>query len=392
MKLNISQKNRASIALFFIFIIYLLESSSLLFYVKLPLFQFYWKPLVHLIVIFVILTFPRPRPKSKLKMKENINYWAFNFAAIYIIVYSLAGLIDGFGKSPYSHTPLGILNNLFYIFSILVARELVRSYVVNTFVKKENFLFFILISLFMTIISISFSKFENLKNVKDFVMFFAKDFAPDLSKSLISTYFVFIGGAGPSIIYQGLIETFEWLSPILPNLKWITMALVGVMVPIFSLSALQGYYLKEMKLLKHQEEEDLLGWIITSVASILLIWFTVGVFPIFPSVIATGSMEPMIKPGDVILIKRVNIDDLKVGDVIQFKRENILISHRIIEIVKKDNIICYRTKGDNNSVADSELVKPQDIKGKIIKVVPKIGWPTLLLKSRNKVPLEKVQF
>ncbi|WDU82677.1 hypothetical protein [Caloramator sp. Dgby_cultured_2] len=105
MKLNISQKNRASIALFFIFIIYLLESSSLLFYVKLPLFQFYWKPLVHLIVIFVILTFPRPRPKSKLKMKENINYWAFNFAAIYIIVYSLAGLIDGFGKSPYSHTP-----------------------------------------------------------------------------------------------------------------------------------------------------------------------------------------------------------------------------------------------------------------------------------------------
>ncbi|MDO6354988.1 signal peptidase I [Caloramator sp. CAR-1] len=392
MKINISQKNRASIALFFIFINYLLESSSLLFYVKLPLFQFYWKPLVHLIVIFVILTFPRPRPKSKLKMKENINYWAFNFAAIYIIVYSLAGLIDGFGKSPYSHTPLGILNNLFYIFSILVARELVRSYVVNTFVKKENFLFFILISLFMTIISISFSKFENLKNVKDCVMFFAKDFAPDLSKSLISTYFVFIGGAGPSIIYQGLIETFEWLSPILPNLKWITMALVGVMVPIFSLSALQGYYLKEMKSLKHQEEEDLLGWIITSVASILLIWFTVGVFPIFPSVIATGSMEPMIKPGDVILIKRVNIDDLKVGDVIQFKRENILISHRIIEIVKKDNIICYRTKGDNNSVADSELVKPQDIKGKIIKVVPKIGWPTLLLKSRNKVPLEKVQF
>jgi len=129
---------------------------------------------------------------------------------------------------------------------------------------------------------------------------------------------------------------------------------------------------------------------ITSIVSIGIIWFSVGVFPIYPSVIATGSMEPMIKPGDVILIKKT--DDVKLNDVVQFKRDDILIAHRIIDIVEDDKGKSYRTKGDNNSAPDFELVKGEQIKGKVVKVVPKIGWPTLLVKSKKDVPLEKVEF
>ena len=108
-------------------------------------------------------------------------------------------------------------------------------------------------------------------------------------------------------------------------------------------------------------------------------------------------MEPMIKPGDVILVKKiVNIEEinrLKVGDVMQFKRGNILITHRILEIKQSEKAeISYRTKGDNNSGADSELVKPEDIKGTIVYVVPKIGWPTLLIKSKDNTSMDEVVF
>lgn len=79
--------------------------------------------------------------------------------------------------------------------------------------------------------------------------------------------------------------------------------------------------------------------------------------------------------------------------MIQFKRGDILISHRIIEeIVEKDKTKSYRTQGDNNSGPDFELVKPEDVRGEIIKVIPKIGWPTLLLKTKRDVPMHEIEF
>jgi signal peptidase I len=128
-----------------------------------------------------------------------------------------------------------------------------------------------------------------------------------------------------------------------------------------------------------------------------IIWFAVGVFPIYPSVIATGSMKPMIKPGDIILVKKIvdmdGINSLKEGDVIQFQRDSMLISHRIIEVVNDEKEgIQFITKGDNNSGEDTDFVRPEDIKGTIEQVVPKIGWVTLLIKSDKDVDLDKIEF
>ena len=46
--------------------------------------------------------------------------------------------------------------------------------------------------------------------------------------------------------------------------------------------------------------------ILTGVTGVLIIWFAVGLFPIYPSVIITGSMEPLIKPGDIVLLKKTD--------------------------------------------------------------------------------------
>jgi signal peptidase len=195
---------------------------------------------------------------------------------------------------------------------------------------------------------------------------------------------------------MGVIQAFLHLSPILPDLSWLLVAFIGVLCPVFSLIVMQSIYMKEAKLIRKSAEykEGVLGWIFTSLLSIAIIWFSVGVFPVYPSVIATGSMEPMIKPGDVILVKKItDIEQVNIGDVIQFKRGKILISHRVIEILEdEERGICYRTKGDNNSAADFELVYPEHLKGRIVYVVPKVGWPTLFIKSRDSEPIENVVF
>ena len=102
----------------------------------------------------------------------------------------------------------------------------------------------------------------------------------------------------------------------------------------------------------------------------------------------------MIKPGCYFSDKATDINDiysLKVGDVIQFTRDNILISHRIIEIKEEENVKMFYTKGIIIPV-DFEPVHPEQVKGKIIKVIPKVGWPTLLIKTNKNIDLEGIVF
>lgn len=354
------------------------------------------KSIIWIVLCLLFLYIPAVRSKAKLSKHKLFHWWASNFVLIYIAACIIGGIFDGFGRSPYDLSPTGILLNMLYVVPLIIAKEFIRNYFINTFLKKENYLFFILISLFMTIISFSINRFLDVKDYKDFIIFVAQYFAPEFSKNLLVTYMVFYAGALPGIIYLGLLQAFHWFSPILPDLKWITTAFIGILCPAFSLIGMQSIYLKETKALKHQDskEDSFLSWIFTSLISIMLIWFSVGIFPIYPSVIATGSMEPMIKPGDIILVKKVSdINTLQTNDVIQFRRDKILISHRVIEILEDEKgVKQYRTKGDNNSVADTELVKPEYVKGEIIYVIPKLGWPSLLIKSNNGMPPEEVEF
>ncbi len=356
------------------------------------------KSLLWIIISFIILLIPGVCPKSKIRYKKMINSWAFIFAFIFITFSVLAGiLIDGLGKSPYDHSLKGVFINIFLVGSVLIGREFIRNYLVNIFAKKENYYVFIIIAVFMTFTSFPINKFFDIRGYEEIVKFIAQYGAPEFSKNLLATYFAFLGGPLPAIIYLGVLKGFHWLSPVLPNLKWITAAFIGILCPAFSLTIMQNIYLKEAKLIKRKDiEKSPAGWIITSLISIFIIWFSVGVFPVYPSVIATGSMEPMIEPGDVILVEKITnmeeINNLKKNDIIQFKRENILISHRIIKVIKKEGTLSYRTKGDNNTGSDADLVKPEQIKGIIVKVIPKIGWPTLLIKSKKDIPLDKIIF
>jgi signal peptidase len=303
--------------------------------------------------------------------------------------------VDGLGKSPYDHSLLGVAINIFSVGAVLIGREFFRSYIVNILAKDENYIVFLTVSLLMTLLAFPAQKYLELQDYESIVKFIAQFFLPEFSKNFLATYLVFLGGPVSSLIFLGTLETFNWLSPILPDLQWITAASVGILTPAFMFTTMQGMFQVESKQrrMSDMKKEGLASFIVTILLSVGIVWFAVGVFPVFPSVVVTGSMEPMIYPGDVILIKKsTDIKEIQVGDVIYFKRDDIMISHRITEIIEKDGVPKYRTKGDNNNTADIQLVNPEQIKGEVIKVVPNVGWPTLLIKSSKDVPLDEIEF
>jgi len=92
------------------------------------------------------------------------------------------------------------------------------------------------------------------------------------------------------------------------------------------------------------------------------------------SVIMSGSMEPAIPVGSIVIVKKVNPEDVKVGDVIAFQTGESRTIHRVVEKVVEDDSFYFRTKGDANEDPDPWIVKPQDVKGALLLTIPYYGY------------------
>lgn len=82
--------------------------------------------------------------------------------------------------------------------------------------------------------------------------------------------------------------------------------------------------------------------------------------------VVSGSMSPKIEKWDVIMVKLDT--DYKKDDIISYKRDGTIITHRIVEV--KDDV--YITKGDANNTIDNP-VKKEDIVGKVVKIHRNLG-------------------
>lgn len=119
---------------------------------------------------------------------------------------------------------------------------------------------------------------------------------------------------------------------------------------------------------------------------LLVVLAVVLVVPMLPipgnfqiKVVQSGSMEPTIKTGSVVLIKPLN--NYKVGDVITFegnfkdaKGKKIPTTHRITEAKVDVGAVSYQTKGDANDSVDSNLIASSKVIGKVLVSVPYAGY------------------
>ncbi len=93
--------------------------------------------------------------------------------------------------------------------------------------------------------------------------------------------------------------------------------------------------------------------------------------------VISGSMEPTIKIGDLIVID-TNVKKYKVNDIVTFYDVNgSFVTHRIIDI--KDNNMMI-TKGDNNNTQD-EAISMDNIVGRYVKKIPFVGMMLTSFKS-----------
>lgn len=113
---------------------------------------------------------------------------------------------------------------------------------------------------------------------------------------------------------------------------------------------------------------------------LIVIVFSADIFSPFHSFTnRSDSMNPTIDRGSLTIAK--SFPEYKIGDAIayytQIDGKEEVITHRIMSI--GGNV--YTTKGDANAVADRELVKERLIIGKVVFIIPYLGYVITFAKS-----------
>ncbi len=99
------------------------------------------------------------------------------------------------------------------------------------------------------------------------------------------------------------------------------------------------------------------------------------VFGYSSAVVLTGSMSGTIEPDDFIITHKQS--DYTVGDIVTYQTGGTPVTHRIVSENEKG----YRTKGDANNTDDGTDIPKEDVVGKVVLVIPKIGAAIRLVRT-----------
>lgn len=331
--------------------------------------------------------------------RKTITLMATAVAVAQIFVLIDAGLFTGFGKSPLSFTPLFIAINVIYVSTNLLGVEFSRAYLMKSYGLKRPVLTLGVVTLFYTNLYASVIGLPALldpSNLLPLVDYLGSTFLPTLTESLLASYLALLGGPIASLAYRAPLKTFQWFAPILPDLTWGFKALLGVVPTTLGFIYVnQAVTLRDLRkigmrirmrkpaMLKRQEKAErssLIGWTFVSVIGILMVWFSTGLLGFYPTVPLSGSMRPTMDVGDLAILVKTRPERIRVGDIIQFWREGEMVMHRVNEIRTEGGRL-FVTKGDANSAPDLDPVFPEQIRGKVITIIPKIGWASIYVKK-----------
>ena len=332
------------------------------------------------IILSGVLYFSIAKIYTNTKLRKKIIQYTTVAVLTYLVIYLLSGLFVTFGNNPYNTTLKGLIINFWILGVPIFAKEYIRYKLINNVYDRDKMNFSIFISIVYVLIDIEYARLigQNVATLT-IIKYCAQVIAPSIAKNILFSYIAIQGDFVSSIIYQLITNLYYWISPILPNSPWAMSSIIDTVIPIILYLYIRN---EKVKLTPKKDRRMIIdtnpGSIIPLVISIVLvIWFALGVFPIKPIAIATGSMEKEICVGDVAIIQKCKGDDVNVGDIIEYQMEGYTVIHRIIEKKQENGEFHFVTKGDNNISPDNEIVRENQLIGKVIFKIKYIGYPAI---------------
>lgn len=337
-----------------------------------------------LVILLITFKFVLGFEKDNHRYTKDVIYDIVIFSIIFLIAYYVLGIFIGFAKSDNYYSWIGLKSFILPVVFSIILKEFLRYMMLK---KSEKSKLLVITTCILFILldvtnAIYYNSFDTSYNT---FIFFALTLFPAISSNIMCTYLSLKSGYRPTIIYLLIIGLYPYLLPIVPNPSEYISSIVQLVVPIVLFYRLYQFFKKtnDEYVSREYNKKDWLLPIIPLIVIVVSVYFTSGYFHYQAVAIATGSMHPNIKKGDVAIIEKIDdgYDKLKEGQVIAFKYNGVVIIHRIIRIVKQNNSYYFYTKGDANNGEDGYPVTVDMIVGKVSTKIPFIGLPTVWLKE-----------
>ena len=306
---------------------------------------------------------------------------------LYYLVSYILGYFTGFVKSLYAHDIKTTFLNVFPVLGLIFGSEILR-YMVNRKAENKTWLIFLSFLAF-TLINTSLlirplvvdGNVQTMSVIEQLGLFIL----PSVTTSILMTFMSIKVGYKSSILFRLFMELPLYILPFFPNFGNYIDSVLRISIPVlFFLWLYQKIEKTSIKKIVIIEKKKLVNLFRINIllVCIILVYFISGLFRFQALVIASGSMEPSINIGDVVIVDKNSVSDyskLKKGEVIAYRKDAIVICHRIVKIINSGEKTFYETKGDNNTDVDQLLVETDKVIGTVKYKIKYIGYPTVIL-------------
>ena len=323
--------------------------------------------------------------KDNHRYSKDITLEIIIILMAFFLLYYLSGLLIGYARNTNYLSISSFLNIILPIIFYILIKEFLRY----QFLMKasESKFLIIIVCIFFIIIdnTIAFSSHIICFNKETFLLV-ALTFLPSISENILCSYLGLKFGYKPSIVYLLVINLYKYLLPIIPNPNEYVYSVVFLVLPIIILVKIINWFKSDRteEIITqgyNRSKKDFLILFFLSILTCALIYTVSGYFRYYAIAVASGSMEPKISKGDVVIVDK-KYSGINVGDVLAYKYDGKVIVHRIYRIVNNDNEYYVYTKGDANNDYDKYKITNDMFVGVVKFKIPIIGYPTVLLNER----------
>ena len=342
--------------------------------------DFLWEESIFLLVVLLIFKGVFGFEKDKHRYTKDIIMEVIIYLIAFFMLYYLLGIVITFYKTGNYYTLTGLKDFIIPTITYIVLKEYLR-YMIMCKSEGNKILFATTVVMFILMDITTAIYFRDFKSNYSTFLFIALTFLPALSSNIVLCYFTNKTGYKPLILYLSVIGLYKYMFPIVPNPDEYISSIINFILPIGLAYRLYLFLRRD-----HQREIDrdyrkkhIMPIAISSLIVIILVYFTSGYFHYWGIAVASGSMNPKIKKGDIAIIEKLDgkYDTLKKGQVIAFKYEGVIVVHRLIDVIKDQEKYYFYTKGDANANPDNFVIEEQNVIGTVDHKISYLGIPTV---------------
>ena len=358
----------------------------------LRLYNMAMKPLVYAalaVFVYVCMGIDQRRAHKT----YDANMIAVLSVAMFGMVFLIVSFLFGAGQNAMAANPQVIVRNLWEQGSILIFGELMRYKLIRSSGQQNRTAVVVLLTITLAYGNMNAMRMLAAGDVIVWSVFFESIFKP-LVISAVASYFAMEGSFTAVLIISFVYTMAAYIVPILPDISPIVWSLI-ISGLVFATAIIYNFATNEKRRDLRMREKRAARYVkkpmLSNTVTVMIIggivMFFVGVFPIYPVVILTGSMTGTFDRGSLVFVERVPSGEaftrVDEGYVIHFiSRSRAEYIHRVIDFrFDAYGERQYITRGDASYLTDPFPVSQDDVLGIARAQIPFIGYPYIIFRA-----------